>query len=377
MTLNPYDIIVVGAGIIGAAIGERLAAAHLGRIIIVEKESSYCTGSSARSAGGIRQQFGDERKIRAAMFSMACFARFSTEYGEDPFFRKNGYLVLSRGTDDAARQKNERDLQSRLGLESYFLDPDKVKDVIPCLNTADLAGALYTPADGFLDPPTVVRGFINAFKARGGVLQTDTCVEELAMAGGRVDGVVTNRGIVRGRAVIVAAGPHSGPLLERMGVMLPLRSYRRQIFSTAPTDGVESHWPLVLDPGRSFYFRPESGGVIMSLAEVEEFEPPREGNEIPLSRDAIPDLARKASEICPPLAETGINGGWAGLRTLTPDELPVLGPIPVPEGLFVAAGFSGHGITLSFFAAEVLAAAVAGAPCRIMDPTPFSPLRFL
>jgi len=372
-----FDVIVVGAGIAGAAIGERLARGGLGRVVILEKESSYCTGSSARSAGGIRQQFGDEAKIRAAMYSMASFERFGELYGEDPFFKKNGYLVLSRDAGTAAQQRREAELHRRLGLETYFLEPGQVNDVVPCLSGEGLAGAVYSPDDGFLDPPTVVRGFINSFKRSGGVLRTDTRVEELAVSGGRVEGVVTNHGPVPGRNVIVAAGPHAGPLLERMGVTLPLQSFRRQIFSSAPCEKVEPGWPLVLDPGRSFYFRPESGGVIMSLAEVEPFDPPDDGNEIPLSRDRVPELARTAMEVCPLLAETAINSGWAGLRTLTPDERPVLGPVSVPEGLFVAAGFSGHGITLSFFAAELLAAAVTGMPCRVMDPTPFSPLRFL
>ena len=115
----------------------------------------------------------------------------------------------------------------------------------------------------------------------------------------------------------------------------------------------------------------------MSLAEVEEMDPPDRGNEIPFSRDGLPELARRAISRCPTLAQARVNGGWAGLRTLTPDETPVIGPIPGIKGLYVAAGFSGHGVTLSPYAAEAVAASVSGLPVACCDLSPFLPGRFL
>jgi len=159
-------------------------------------------------------------------------------------------------------------------------------------------------------------------------------------------------------------------------VNLPLRPCRRQIFSTGPVDGVGADWPLVLDSDR-FYFRPETGGVIMSLAEVEEWDPPADGNDVPLDRGNLPELARRATERCPILKDARVSGGWAGLRTLTPDTLPVVGAIPSRPGLFVAAGFSGHGISLSRFAAEVVSAAVTGEEPSCGDASAFAPDRFL
>ena len=151
-------------------------------------------------------------------------------------------------------------------------------------------------------------------------------------------------------------------LLEKAGIRLPLRTCRRQIFVTGPVEGVPNHWPLVLDLDAPFYFRPEGDGLIMSLAEVEDMPPPKEGNEIPLSRGNLPELAGRASHRCPLLSNAEILSGWAGLRTLTPDERPLLGPVLDREGLLVAAGFSGHGITLAPFTAEFLAREVTKDP---------------
>jgi glycine/D-amino acid oxidase-like deaminating enzyme len=135
---------------------------------------------------------------------------------------------------------------------------------------------------------------------------------------------------------------------------------------------VKSSWPLILDEEAPFYFRPEGDGVIMSLAEVEEMTPPDRGNEIPLSRRNLPDLAERATHRCSLLSEAEIRSGWAGLRTLTPDGRPLLGHHPLVKGLYIATGFSGHGITLSPFTSEYITREVLGRPFEAVRRDPFS-----
>jgi len=371
-----FDVIVVGAGIAGAAMAENLTDRGVRRVAVLEKESSYCTGASARSAGGVRQQFAEEAKIRAAMYSMACYERFAEIYGEDPGLKKHGYLVLATTRAGAAVLRRNMALQNRLGLTSRFLSPDEVGEVVAPLNTSDLQGATFSLEDGYLDPHALVQGYMKTFRSRGGVFEPDRRVVGFLIERGRVSGVTTTGGNYRAGAVVVAAGPFSGVLLERAGVRLPLEPCRRQIFCSGVVSGVEPHWPLVLDLDSSFYFRPETGGVIMSLAEVEPMSPPAEGNEIPLCRDHLDELARRATWRCPLLAAAEIRSGWAGLRTITPDERPLLGAVPGLEGLFVAAGFSGHGVTLAHFGGEVVSAAVVHEDPRCGDPAAFDPGRF-
>ena len=299
------------------------------------------------------------------MFSVTRYERFAEEYGLDPGFKKHGYFFLAASDESAAGLEKDVALQNRLGLDSRFVDRDEINEIIPALTISDLKGAAFCGSDGYLDPHTLVQGYVNAFKARGGLLKTECRVDEFLRASHSIEGVMTNGGPLRARAVVVAAGPHTGDLLRRAGVDLPLKTCRRQIFSTDSVDGVDPDWPLTHnDHDNPFYFRPETGGVIMSLAEVEEMDPPERGNEIPLSRKGLPGLAERATARCPILGEARIRSGWAGLRTITPDELPVLGSVYGKDGLFLAAGFSGCGITLAPFAAEVVAAAVAGEdPC--------------
>ncbi|MHC4941662.1 MAG: NAD(P)/FAD-dependent oxidoreductase [Planctomycetota bacterium] len=370
------DLIVIGAGIVGLAIAERLTATGMGKVLILEKEAVPATGSTGKSAGGIRQQFGDPRKIEAARFGMEFYDSFAQRYGVDPEFKKHGYLILRSDAEGASGLKEEVKVQKLAGLDTRFLEPEHIKQMIPELNTTDLSGGSFNGADGYLDPHTVVQGFLQAFRTSGGELACAERAVALIQDGDRILGVRTDQREIHAGATILAPGPHVSGLLDPLGIRLPLRTCRRQIFSTGPVAGVKEHWPLILDVDAPFYFRPESGGVIMSLAEIDEIDPPQQGNEIPVSRKKLPALAQAATHRCPILEEARIQSGWAGIRTLTPDERPVLGPMPGWQQLFIAAGFSGHGITLSPFAAEFIHLEVRGKPLAEKKRAPYLARRF-
>ena len=370
------DVLVVGAGIAGAAVAERLMAAGLGAVHLIEKESMPATGSTSRSAGGIRQQFGDPAKIKAALFGFERFDAFNARFGVDVAFKKHGYLILHSRAEGAQKLETAVLLQQSLGLKTRILGPDEIRERFPPLYTGDLIAASFNETDGYLDPHAVVQGYLNGFTSRGGRVEYGVKVDRLLQEKDRIVGVAMGGAEIHAGLVVLACGPHTGLLLEPAGVRLPLRPCRRQIFVTAPVQGVDPRWPLILDVDAPFYFRPEGDGLIMSMAEVEEMHPPEEGNEIPLSRRDLPELARRASHRCPLLAEGAIRSGWAGLRTLTPDERPLLGPVPGREGLFLATGFSGHGITLAPFSAEFLVKEIQGNPFEEAMRNPFLPSRF-
>lgn len=371
-----FDVVIIGAGIAGLAAGEALASRGRGRVLLLEKEPMPATGSTGRSAGGIRQQFGDAAKVRAARFGYEAYQGFKERFGVDPCFMKHGYLLLRTGAEGALALEKEVALQNQLGLDTQLLDAGQVAGMIPELFTGDIAAASFNGTDGYLDPHAVVQGFQAGFRRAGGEIRCSERVEGLIIEKGCVKGVAVDGVKIHAGLTVAAAGPQSERFLAPAGIRLPLKTCRRQIFSTGPAKGLRTDWPLIIDIDAPFYFRPEGDGVIMSLAEVEEMAPPDEGNEIPLARDHLDELARSASHRCPLLEEVRITSGWAGLRTITPDERPVLGPVNGLEGLLVAAGFSGHGITMAPFIGEFIAREAEGCPLENDLREPFLASRF-
>jgi len=374
---NVYDVLIIGAGVAGISVGSGLVSRGIKKVMILEKEAVEGSGSTRCSAGGIRQQFDDEAKVRAAKFCCKVYESFEDRYGVDPEFLKHGYLLLRTDEQKAGMLKASVEKQRKMGLNTRFLDQKEIKELTPSLNTEDLKGAAFNGDDGYLDPHMVLQGFLKSFRRQGGVIEYNAGVKDLLIENNRIVGLSLSNREYRAGCVILAAGPHTGLLLKRAGIDLPMKTCRRQIFSTGPVNGLNRTTPLVIDEDAPFYFRPEGDGVIMSLAEIDEMPPPEIGNEIAISRKNLDLLAERAMHRCPLLSEAEIRTGWAGLRTITPDERPLLGPVPGIEGLFLAAGFSGHGITLAPFTSEYIANEVTDQPYEDTLRTPFAVSRFI
>ena len=212
------DVLVVGAGIAGAAVAERLTAAGLGEVRLIEKESMPATGSTSRSAGGIRQQFGDTVKIRAALFGFERFNSFNERYGVDVAFKKHGYLILHSMAEGAQKLEAAVLLQRSLGLKTQVLGPDEIKERFPPLYTGDLIVASFNGTDGYLDPHAVVQGYLSSFKARGGRVDYGVKVDRLLQEKDRIVGVAMGGAEIRAGQVVLTCGPHTGLLLEAAGV---------------------------------------------------------------------------------------------------------------------------------------------------------------
>ena len=335
--------VVVGGGIAGAALAAHLARLGMEGVVLLEREPALGEGATARSAGGIRQQFTDPDLVRAARATRRILDGFAEETGVDPEFRAHGYLLVATTEARAARLRVEAAAQRGLGLEVEHLDASGVKRLFPCLSVDDVVGANFCPSDGYLSPHGLVEGYRALARRHGAVVATSREAISLAVEGGRVRGVRTAAGVVETPRAAVATGADAGPLLESVGVRLPLAPMLRRLWFTHPLPALPRELPLVLDLDDPFYFRPEPGGALLSLAEVEEGG----RSERPGPVDgSLPDrLAERAVNRCPVLGDARLLRGWSGHRTLTPDDRPILGEAAAVRGLWLAVGFGGHGIT--------------------------------
>jgi sarcosine oxidase subunit beta len=341
------DVVVIGAGVIGASIAYHLARNGCRDVVVLEKDY-IGSGSTEKCPGGIRQQFATEANILLSMESVRFFENFEEETGYTADFRQYGYLILATSKAELAAFRDNIKLQRKLGLEVDLLSSEEAGKLVPGLNSDDVIGASFCVADGYADPYSVVSGFISAARKLGVKIHEETEVTGIKLVKGRVKGVQTTGGDFATDVVVNAAGPHAGIIAAMAGVNIPLQPSRRHIFITEPEYGQDGSLsslsrpdlPMVVDFHNGFWFRREGACLIFGMRNPDE----------PGGFDTSVDwsffsgaLSKAACHRLPALYNTGIARGQAGLHSDTPDNNAILGETPGVRGLFLACGFSGHG----------------------------------
>src|SRR5688572_17311675 len=220
------DVIVIGAGIMGASAAYHLARLGMKRVVVLERDS-VCSGSTALASGGIRHQYANRLGIELTTHSIVTYERFEEEFGVDPNFRQHGYLILIGTEDELAVARRSVALQKSLGVDVELLDAAATQRLCPYLRTDDLLGATYTPRDGYADPYLCATGIAARARELGVVIKQQHEVFGFVRNGDRVTGVTTAAGVFEAPAVVIATGAWSGVVGQLAKVDIPVRPHRR------------------------------------------------------------------------------------------------------------------------------------------------------
>ena len=332
---------MVGGGIVGVATLWRLAEAGVRDLLLLEAEKGLGTVTTAAAIGGYRLQTGDAVLGALTRRSLDVYATFEERFGRPIDLRRCGYLMIATTEPGWATLRDRAVLDQRAtGASIELLGPDELRRRWPGLKTDDLAGGTFCDQDGVLDPGGAVGGFAAAARRAGARIALERPVRELLLDGDRVVGVRTETGDVHADHVVLAAGPTTGRMLGALGIDLPLRPLRRWVFVVDPCDGWGWGTPFLFCADLPFYALADSATVLVSAAE----------ELVPDSPEASEELCRevaieRALHRIPGLAACGLRRSWTGLRVLTPDHRPLVGPVPGLRGLVVANGFRGKGVT--------------------------------
>lgn len=399
---NRAEVVVVGAGVVGLSVAYHLARLGADDVVVLEREATAGTGSTGRSAGGIRIQFSSEVNVRLSAWSLEFLKNFKALTGVDPGLRQYGYLILTRDPATLAAFEVNVAMQRSLGMRVRLVTPAEARAIVPQLRVDDLAGGTFGPDDGYADPHSVVQGLASKIREMGVRLFTETAVVGLELAGGQVRAVRVQQGggrpvpgpaaaagpsaapeavtpagedprahRVETRCVVNAAGPWAGELAAASGIDLPVRPYRRMVFVTEPIGEFAADLPMVIDFDTGFYARREGDRLIFGMAD--EREGPSFRTDVDWS--FLPVVLEKGVHRLPALAEARVARGWAGLYEVSPDHNAIVGEAPGVKGLFFANGFSGHGFQQAPAVGRVLAEMILGLPPTI-DVSALSPQRF-
>jgi sarcosine oxidase subunit beta len=355
------DVVVVGAGIVGCAAAYHLAAAGAGSVLLLDRADAPGRGSTGACAGGFRHQFTTEVNVRLSQASTPMIVGFTEDHGIDVDVRQDGYLFLERRADAWAAAKDVVAFQRSLGVPVDLLDATAVQDLVPGLAVDDLVGATFCAEDGIADPGALTQGYATLATRAGVVARYGVEVIGLQVLAGRVGAVQTTAGSIAAGAVVCATGAWTATLAASAGLTVPIRPVPRTIVTTGPFPGAPERRTLVIDTPTSFYLHREADGVLMGMAGDDT-----DGFDTTVDQGWIAEaLLPRAIEVFPPVAEAGIRRSWAGLYEMTPDRHPIVGP--AMPGLWIAAGFSGHGFQHGPVVGKLVAEQVVDGVARTVD----------
>jgi len=355
--------IIIGAGMAGVATAYFLTRKGEQNVLILEREKIAGTQSTGRNAAILRTMIPNPLLNQIARQSADFYRHPPEGFSSQP-------LVNCVGVYLAAREENVPTLQqwcddnpeSGLALE----DASRVYERVPIM-VAGLKAVAHKPDDGVLDLHSILQGFLRGATQEGAKLCLGQEFRKLAVRHGRVVGVETSNGFMEAAKVVVANGGWASLADTFSGYSLPFTPYRRHLLVTEPLAQVSPQWPVIWIVGEEFYFRPESGGLLMSGCDTVKVTP--EQGEL-TDQAQVERIAAKAAYWLPCLADARVARVWAGMRTFAPDELFVVGPDPRLTGLYWVAGMGGHGITcapvIGTLAADWIAEGKSGHPAAAM-----------
>ncbi|WP_042351654.1 NAD(P)/FAD-dependent oxidoreductase [Bacillus massiliigorillae] len=374
---NKADVLIVGGGVIGSSIAYNLLNdGFTGRIIVFEKDSVYEFASTPRSAGGFRQLYTTDVNVQLSRYSLSIYKEFAEKMAIDGEkveidFKQRGYLFLAT-EEMMPRFSKHLAMQHKNGVSSQLLEKHGLLDIIPELTLDDLAGGLYCSESGYLDPYSVMQGYIKASKFLGAEYVYDE-VESLLTENDRIKGVKLANGTEYYAPIVInCAGAWASLLSEQANLPLPVIPIPRQIFQFDVGQSLQKYLPLTMDP-TGVYFRHEGEKFIAGYAEDVVRKIDFSWRRSDFEENVWPILAHRVKNF----EQVKITGGWAGLYDFnTKDHNAIIGEYPTMKGYFVAFGFSGHGMQQAPAVGKGLSELIRKGKYETLDLTPLRVERF-
>jgi glycine/D-amino acid oxidase-like deaminating enzyme len=368
------EVVIVGGGVTGCSIAFHLAAAGVRDVLLLERRF-LAAGGTGRSVGVMRQLYPTDASSRMVLHSLRVFQRFAEVTGGDAGYVQCGaILAVGEGQHEALARTVAA--QQALGITTRLIGPDEVRGLDPRIDPFAVRAAVWEPESGYGDPTGVTTGFARAAQRLGVRIEQGAEVVGLAVSGGRIAGLTLGSGErIATRTVVNAAGLWSPGLAALAGVELPIIVGRHPVFVIARTPAFGRPHPVYLDLASGTFLRPETGGLTLTgFLDADEpshlMDPETLGADVGF--DEVSRIMERASRCVPALAEARYQRGYAGAFDITPDWMPILDQTPV-QGLYVAAGMSGHGFKLSPAVGQMMADLIVRGTS---DLAPLSAFRF-
>jgi sarcosine oxidase subunit beta len=335
-------VVIVGGGISGLFTAYELLKRGIRDVVVLE-ERYLGSGGSTRNIGCFRSSFTSPEHVILMKKSIELWLAYKEEL--ELQLKQTGYLWIARRQETLGVFKKLAAFHNEYGVPTGVLDPDEAARIQPGLNKSIIAGALFDPTAGRMPVLENIVKLYLKLKSLGVVFHSYTRVNRLTVSGYRVKSAITSRGEVEGDVFVIAAGGRgTRELLASANVEFPVVDETRHPVITEPYAEIIRP-ALVIDwdtPGAPYVTQVEHGGLIFARNISDIHEAPLTSHRV----DAISATIKPLVELIPVLRHVNILRYWIGYYETTPDHHPVYGPVLPYENLYVAAGFSGHGLMM-------------------------------
>lgn len=366
---NPaYDVVVVGAGIVGAACADEFARRGLS-VAVVDRDVTG-GGATAAGMGHIVAMDDSEAQFALTRYSQQLWRELRSELPDDVEYEECGTIWVAADDEEMAEVCRKRDYYGKRGVPAEVLDSNALRRLEPNLRDG-MAGGLLVPQDGVLYPPCAARFLVERAQERGAKLCLGASVEQIGSRRVRLnDGLEISAGFI-----VNAAGAYATELTpgievkKRKGHLVITDRYpgflRHQLVELGYLKSAHS----VSADSVAFNVQPRRTGQILVGSSRQYGAEHKE-----VDADILVRMLQRAQEYMPGLGRMLAVRTWTGFRAATPDKLPLIGPWPGDKSLFLATGHEGLGITTSLGTARILADQITGAKTGI-PVEPYLPSR--
>ena len=309
--------------------------------------------------------------------SVQVFHHFQEEVGADAGFVPCGWAFLVPGYASGAFGRN-MDLLRQHRVETREITHEELKDLEPRLNLEDVERIAYEPDSGYADPHASTYAYAKRFCEMGGQLKQMTAACGLTVDGGKIQGVKTSDGEISTRIVVNAAGPWAGRVGQWAGLDLPIKITREQEVLLETGDAGGPPRLVCSDMAQAIYYRPDGRTrTLLGRGFPKEYEhvEPDQFNE-KADPQFVEESGGRLMRRFPAFEKALVVGSYCGLYDVTPDWHPILGPVEEPEGLYLCAGFSGHGFKIAPAVGELMAEEILDGKAGCVGIRPFRLSRF-
>jgi sarcosine oxidase subunit beta len=373
--MQTADVVIIGGGIVGGSIAYHLTTSGCRNVLVIERESSLGKGSTGKSMGGVRAQFSATVSIQMSLYSIPFYANFEERLGHPCDYRPQGYLFCATTQKHMDYLRTNLARQVETGLtHARLVSADEIRAMFPQLRADDIVGGSFCFTDGFVDPYSAMNGFMTWACDHGATLWKNTTVTAITRDSAGIASLQTTRGPVATRKAVNCAGAWAASVAKLAGIDLPVEPLRRMLVPSEPFEEFPHSAPMIVDMSNGFHFRPEARGFLLAWNDPEEtasfntnFEP-----------GFIEKILTRAADRVPCFANLPVNPkrAWAGLYEMTPDHHPILGEVEGLPGLFLANGFSGHGVMHAPATGKILSDLILNGATNLIDASLLNFSRF-